>query len=382
MQEHTNDAPLEEGSIDNAKLSISRHHTLHEWTLNHTPNNANPQPSISLHRDNTTTHVQLGTKQFLDNTPRSPITQFQEPHGDTLPSEPTVLTDCCTKWPAAATWTLSNLAQRTSNLSVSLDGGPSFARQSICRGKVSLLEYERYCNSESNNDAAPLYVFDPDVLTSMFEDGTPVQAEYSTPPCFQADIMHCLTGSRFRPLPPAWLLCGAVRSGTPIHDHPYTIAWNALLSGIKLWCCLPPDVDEELLLLNLDENGDIPDDEPFDLSAIEWFQKIDLDALPKEAKLIVQQPGEVVFLPKSWYHVVLNVETSVAISVSLTLRRDLIDLFPLLIAEDYDFALFWYNKLKEQVDGSHKDAGVSLEDICVLKKMLEEAENSETKNEQ
>ena len=96
----------------------------------------------------------------------------------------------------------------------------------------------------------------------------------------------------------------------------------------------------------------------------------------------MQQPGEVVFLPKSWYHVVLNVETSVAISVSLTLRRDLIDLFPLLIAEDYDFALFWYNKLKEQVDGSHKDAGVSLEDICVLKKMLEEAENSETENEQ
>ena len=133
-------------------------------------------------------------------------------------------------------------------------------------------------------------------------------------------------------------------------------------------------MDEELLLLNLDENGDIPDDEPFDLSAIEWFQKIDLDALPKEAKLIVQHPGEVVFLPKSWYHVVLNVETSVAISVSLTLRRDLIGLFPLLIAEDYDFALFWYNKLKEQVDDSHEDAGVSLEDICALAQMLEEEE--------
>lgn len=41
-------------------------------------------------------------------------------------------------------------------------------------------------------------------------------------------------------------------SGTPVHDHPSTIAWNALLSGVKLWVCLPPTIDERHLLLNTD----------------------------------------------------------------------------------------------------------------------------------
>ena len=68
--------------------------------------------------------------------------------------------------------------------------------------------------------------------------------------------MACIDGTEYRPLPPAWLLMGVKRSGTPIHDHPLTVAWNALLVGCKLWCCLPPDVDEGALLLNLREDDD------------------------------------------------------------------------------------------------------------------------------
>jgi hypothetical protein len=36
-----------------------------------------------------------------------------------------------------------------------------------------------------------------------------------------------------RPLPQAWLLVGAEGSGTPIHCHPRTVAWNTLLAGAK-----------------------------------------------------------------------------------------------------------------------------------------------------
>ena len=48
------------------------------------------------------------------------------------------------------------------------------------------------------------------------------------------------------------LACLHRYSGTPVHDHPSTIAWNALLSGVKLWVCLPPTIDERHLLLNTD----------------------------------------------------------------------------------------------------------------------------------
>jgi histone arginine demethylase JMJD6 len=110
----------------------------------------------------------------------------------------------------------------------------------------------------------------------------------------------------------------------PFADHPMTVAWNALLSGCKLWCCLPPDVPERALLLNVDQDlddndgddEDDNDDDAFDLSALQWFEQC--EDLPKEACIIVQQPGEVVFLPTGWFHVVLNVKTSTAISVSLT----------------------------------------------------------------
>ena len=382
--------------IERAKLSIARSHSLSEWSI---LEGGSPTPTpISTISTTTTTTITIGTSHFIDNTPRSPLTDFTEPHGDTLPQLPTVITGCCTEWPSYQSdscWHIQQLAARTT-LQVSLDGGPSFARQSICRGKVTLTEYEQYCHASCEKDAAPLYVFDPDILTSTFLDGTPIDSEFSTPRCFTNDSMGSLTGTIYRPLPPAWLLVGAARSGTPIHNHPYTVAWNALLSGTKLWCCLPPDVDEEFLLLNLDADGCIPDDEPFDLSALEWFIKIGQCELPKETQIIVQHPGEVVFLPKGWFHVVLNVpgtvtkgndgrkererkDVSVAISVSLTLRRDLIALFPDLIAEDPHFAFFWLRQLEQEnaamgsPDGSpegKKESDLSADDLAVLKAMV------------
>jgi hypothetical protein len=56
-------------------------------------------------------------------------------------------------------------------------------------------------------------VFDADILTSNFADGQPVSADYTVPRCFTHDAMGGTTGSRFRPLPPAWLLVGAARQG-------------------------------------------------------------------------------------------------------------------------------------------------------------------------
>ena len=301
----------------------------------------------------TNTSVTLGSGNiFRDNTSRLPCSTFNDDiHGDTLPNIPTVLTGCCDEWKAfrspGQSWNINDLACRYSPL-VSLDGGPSFARISYCSAKVSLDEYQRYCNNSADGDDAPLYVFDPDFLkdNSTFDNGDSVRQEFSIPPCFSHDEMACCNGSRFRPLPPAWLLVGAIHSGTPIHNHPMTVAWNALLSGCKLWCCLPPDVPESALLLNFDEgeeDSDDDEDDEFDLSALKWFQQC--GDLPENTHIIIQHPGEVVFLPAGWFHVVLNVETSTAISVSLTLRKDLPDVMPLLEESDAEFAAFWMDQL-------------------------------------
>ena len=214
---------------------------------------------------------------FEDKTARLPISSVASAWGDDLPEEPCVLTGVCDAWPAFADDTAAVVAgfsggsggsvsdggdtaadssttrsgggsRRWSSvgclarlapvdLAASVDGGPAFARQSYGEGRVSLSEYARYCADDADGDAVPMYVFDHRCLSSS--PATGLAQDFSVPECLSKDAMSCLTDTRFRPLPPAWLLvgCGG-RSGTPIHDHPNTAAWNA----VRVYhCCEPRD---------------------------------------------------------------------------------------------------------------------------------------------
>lgn len=352
-------------AIELAKLSIAPGFKLEDWGKNSTRRSFGYSGALERNVNICVGEGSVsigsrgqGTSVFRDNVERIPGSAFADDvHGDTLPHKPSVLTGLLDDWPAynmsnlpGKSWSLEDLAVRTAGTRVSLDGGPSFARQSMCAGKASLKDYQRYAENASDGDSAPLYVFDPNILghTSTFcDDGSLVMDAFGTPPCFSHDAGAAVCDEKFRPLPPKWLLVGAVHSGTPIHDHPTTVAWNALLVGCKLWCCFPPDVDEGALLLNLDgcSEGGEEDEEDFDLSALEWFCRAGAGdggepggQLHESAAVIVQRPGEVVFLPVGWFHVVLNVETSTALSMSLTLRRDLPSVLPLFLEAEREFA--------------------------------------------
>ena len=360
------DREREYSAIELAKLSIAPGAKLEDWGKSSTESSFGSSGAVSIHISVGDGSVYVGsdehgTSVFRDNVERIPGSFYADDvHGDTLPHQPAVLTGLLDEWPAYNTsnlpgksWSLEDLAVRTAGTRVSLDGGPSFARQSMCTGKASLKEYQRYAENSADGDSAPLYVFDPNILgpsSTFCDDGSLVRDAFYTPPCFSHDAGAAVCDEKLRPLPPKWLLVGAVRSGTPIHDHPTTVAWNALLVGCKLWCCFPPDVDESALLLNLDgcSEGGEAEEEDFDLSASEWFCRAGSgdggggnngkrQQLHESAAVIVQRPGEVVFLPVGWFHVVLNVETSTALSMSLTLRRDLPSVLPLFLEAEREF---------------------------------------------
>lgn len=259
-----------------------------------------------------------------------------EDFGDALPWAPTVLLGVGAGWRAlaagAAPWGAAALAARGRGELEPLfavDGGPRWARESLAAPGVSMAAFAGYCASDGEGDDAPLYIFDPQLARRSFGDGRALAAEFQpVPACFSRDAMAGC--ARFRPLPPAWLLLGPRRSGTPIHDHPHTVAWNILLSGCKLWVCLPPDVDANFV----DE-----------CSALAWFLKYH-ETLPPTAVVIVQQVGETVFVPAGWFHVVLNCSETTALSHSLALRRDFKTSYEALLDEDAEFAQFWIGHVR------------------------------------
>jgi hypothetical protein len=116
-----------------------------------------------------------------------------------------------------------------------------------------------------------------------------------------------------------------------VHCHPNTAAVNVLVEGAKLWVLLPPDVDaeREVLLrpdgsvIDEDEDENEGEDEDEDLAAFAWLEA--WAARPGGrggARVVLQEPGETVYLPKGWWHCVLNLEPSTALCVSLYLERD------------------------------------------------------------
>ena len=346
------------GSVLEAKRHLAPDHPASDWT--------SPSPADFFVQHSSPSSLILNGRVFEDNVPRSTLPEIQE----LLPDYPCVFTCVCEGWSCApkadssCPWSSDNLASRfTASDSASdffsVDGGPPFARQSLAQGLISMDEYATYSRNDSAGDSAPLYIFDPHLLDRTFSDGTLMRSEFTIPSPFMKDTMACITGSQYRPLPPAWLLVGSMRSGTSIHNHPLTVAWNALLCGCKIWCLFEEDVEVEVLLLDLEED--------YDLSALDWFMSwsgssaakeessssekrpsSSLPFLPSFAKLIIQKPGETVYVPTGFYHVVLNVEPSTALSHSLSLERDFDRVWPLLKEDDPEFAEFWRRRRREE----------------------------------
>lgn len=146
------------------------------------------------------------------------------------PVAPAVVSGLVDAWPALREdWSVGALSRFDARgRAFEVDGGPWEARRSLASARVSLADYARYCENDGDGDDAPLYVFDSG-------NGVPDAAGLEpTPACFADDALPELLGSRDdrqRPLPRRWLLVGAKRSGTPVHDHPLTAAWNVASRG-------------------------------------------------------------------------------------------------------------------------------------------------------
>ena len=181
-----------------------------------------------------------------------------------------------------------------------------------------------HAQRQEGADDQPLCVFDRDALVPESSAVAAALCSFYTVPDV-LEFRHSPLDSLPPDLRPAvrYLLLGPERSGTFIHQDPdLTATWNVVTEGRKRWAMLDPSVPEALARRESPPEG-------CDWSIQEWFEREwpsirdDAAAAGHRAYDFEHAATELVYVPAGWWHAVLNLEASVAITHNVLQRGTL-----------------------------------------------------------
>lgn len=229
---------------------------------------------------------------------RSQIPKLKDLHTEEFDASwsdrPFILTDLVSKWPIFHSWSESNLLKDYGDL--------IFRAEAVDWPLRSYMEYMRCTEDES-----PLYLFDRDFADKM---GLKVgkDGDYWPPDCLGNDLFTLL--GQHRP-DHRWLIIGPARSGSTFHKDPNaTSAWNAVVSGSKYWIMFPDSVTPPGVYTSEDQS-----EVTSPLSIAEWLLTFHEQARRMSSCMEgICHAGEVLHVPSGWWHLVVNLEPSIAIT--------------------------------------------------------------------
>jgi len=123
---------------------------------------------------------------------------------------------------------------------------------------------------------------------------------------------------------------GPKRSGTCVHLDPLaTSAWNTLVVGQKRWVLFPPHVSKSIVkgsgLVRSDEDDEAVHYFSFILPRIKRKASM-LKGIPKYKDFccfeFTQNAGETIYVPNGWWHAVLNLTDTVAVTQNFCSPRN------------------------------------------------------------
>lgn len=290
--------------------------------------------SDTLHRPFYCAHISLDpyvsnipARNQIARLPNLSAEEFQQSWTD----RPFILTEPVKEWPVYKEWSTETL--------VSKYGDVVFRAEAVDWPLKTYVDYMK-----NNSDESPLYLFDRSFASKMgLKVGPPDQepeAAYWPPPCFGEDLFAVLGPQR---PDDKWLIIGPERSGSTFHKDPNaTSAWNAVLRGAKYWIMfpssskLPPPPG---VYVSADQS-----EVTSPLSIAEWL--LGFHALARHTPGCIEgicRAGEILHVPSGWWHLVVNLEPSIAITQNFIPRAHL------------GAALDFLRNKSDQVSGFRKD---------------------------
>ena len=250
---------------------------------------------------------------FADNIPKhNQIARLSDlsasAFATTWVNKPFILTSPVKEWPVYKTWSTSQLLANYPTI--------PFRAESVDWPLKIYLDYMNH-----NHDESPLYLFDRSFAEKMcltVSAQPEAKADYWPPPCFGHDLFTALADKR---PDHRWLIVGPERSGSTFHKDPNaTSAWNAVIRGSKYWIMFPSSstLQPPPGVYVSEDQSEVTSP----LSIAEWLLGFHAEARQTVGCIEgICGEGEVLHVPSGWYHLVLNLEPSIAITQNFIPRK-------------------------------------------------------------